>query len=260
MSNNPRISIIVPGIRPEKWWKMYQSIYESTHRSFELIIASPFPLPEEFSNRTNVILVKTFASPVVASQMCVSLCRGDLITYGADDAIFLKDALDAMVDTLEAMPVNPYHRNVVIAKYYEGNELDKPLQPYSYFKLSGSTSTNTSYIHPDWWIFNIAIMEKVYFEEMGGWDCEFEATAMSHADTAVRFQLDGAVVKMSPLPLFDCEHEPGTSGTHFAVHHAQLGNDEPRFRRKYSQPLEEIQTRIALNNWKNAPSIWDRRF
>ena len=45
----PEISIVMPGIRPDNWSKVYESIKKSTKRTFELIIVGPYQLPPELA-------------------------------------------------------------------------------------------------------------------------------------------------------------------------------------------------------------------
>ena len=50
----PEISILMPGIRPDRWTSVYNSILESTKREFELIIVGPYALPKELQEAKNV--------------------------------------------------------------------------------------------------------------------------------------------------------------------------------------------------------------
>ena len=46
----PEISIILPGIRPYNWSKLYDSIVKSTTRRFELIVVGPYRPPDMLQN------------------------------------------------------------------------------------------------------------------------------------------------------------------------------------------------------------------
>ena len=248
----------MPGIRPSNWDAVYASISSSTKRTFELIIVSPYPLTPKLQEVKNVKYVKDFGSPVRSSNIAALLAEGELITWTADDAMFIPDALDKNIDLLLSM--GDSIDNVVVAKYYEGVDgTEKPLQPDEYFKINGSTWTSSKYIPNDWWIFNVAIMHTLWFETLGGWDAtSFEATALSHTDMAVRAQAAGAIVKMSDVPLLNCNHGQSDHGP---VENAQNTNDFPKFKGRYTDPGWVMRERfIDINNWKEAPAVWSKRF
>lgn len=251
----PEISIVMPAIRSNRWEDVYDSISTSTKRSFELIIVSPYALTSKLQEAKNVKYVKDFGPPVRASQIGATLAEGTYFVHTADDALFLPDALDKNIDLLVGMGKDI--KNVVVAKYFEGqNGTTKPLQPDSYFTLGGSTWTKTKYIPGNWWLFNVAIMYREYFEQLGGWDCAFEGTFYSHCDLAIRAQQDGATVKMSDFPLLDCDHNQADHGP---IEHAQTLKDKPLYFSKYGN-YNHIQIVGAIDNWKEASQVWGTRF
>lgn len=255
----PEISIILPGIRKDNWNKVYDSIQVSTKRTFELIICGPHSLTPELEQQKNVKLVRDFGSPVRASNLAGSLCEGKLVTWTADDALFLGDgALEKNIDTLLHL-MNNKKNDVVVSKYYEGkNGTNKPLQNDEYFRLSGSDWTRSQYIPKNWWLFNVAIMHKEFFEELGGWDCNYEGTFYAHADMAVRAQYLGANVRMSDVPLLDCDHD---QSDHSPIEVCQTTSDRPKFLSKYTNPTWAMgDMKLDINNWKDAPAVWQRRF
>ena len=261
--SKPEISIILPGIRRELWDRFYESISISTKRTFELIIVGPYPLTEKLESLTNVKYVKDFGSPVRASNIAASICEGKVITWCADDSWLLEDSIDKHVDMLYEM--GPDIKNVVVAKYYEGQEGTKDrttLQPDSYYLVNNADCTRSAHIPDDWWIFNAAYLYREFFEDLGGWDCKFEATAMAHTDFAIRAQFMGAKVKMSGLAHVAGDHMPGGTGDHMPIFMCQTQNDEPLIQSKYRDPnwTTNVNMKIDLNNWKNAPSVWTRRF
>jgi len=253
MNKTPEISIIMPAIRTDNWDAVYDSILTSTKRTFELIIVGPYPLTKKLQDKNNVKYAKDFGSPVRASQIAASLAEGKYFVHTADDALFLPDALDKNIDLLLGMGEDV--KNIVVAKYFEGqNGTTKPLHPDSYFTLGGSTWTKTKYIPGSWWLFNVAIMYREYFEKLGGWDCSFEGTFYSHCDLAIRAQHDGAIVKMSVHPLLDCDH--GQSD-HQPIEHAQTLLDKPLYFSKYDS-YNNIQVHSLIDNWKESPAVWER--
>jgi glycosyltransferase involved in cell wall biosynthesis len=257
----PELSIILPSIRTERLEKLYDSILASTKRSFELVICGPNPLPEKLRDLKNVKYVKDYGTPVRASNIAASLCEGKVYTWIADDCLLFENTLDQCLEELYAMGDDK--KNVLVAKYYEGQEGSSErdtLQSDSYFKLNG-TPAASPFISSDWWLFNIAFIHAELFSFLGGWDCEYEGTWASHADMAIRAQKFGANVKMAEVPLFACDHMPGGTGDHMPIFECQHQHDEPLLHSRYRDPDWGCRpVRVEMNNWKNSPAVWTRRF
>ena len=258
--SKPEISLILPGIRQPNWDRLYDSILKSTKRTFELIICGPLPLTEKLQSLPNVKYAKDLGSPMRASNIAASLAEGRLITWIADDAVLLPDSLDANVDFLYSLGES--EKNVVTIKYYEGKDgSHKPIQPDIYFRINGCHVTASSYIPSSFWIFNHVIMYRSFFDELGGWDCEYQACPMGHTDFAIRAQSSGAKVAMSNAPCLDCGWMEGDSGDHRPIFLSQTMIDEPKYQNKYRNPSwKENQSSIRIDNWKKSESIWSKRF
>lgn len=247
----PRLSIVVPGIRVGNWQQMYDSIRASCSRPFEVIIIGPYALPESLQNLRNVKYVKDFGSPVRCSNIGLALAEGELLTWNADDGVFLPGMIDRAIDAYDAMPANL--NNVLVVKYMEG---ERVLQPESYFKLANAYP-RTPYIHEDWWIFNLVITKTDYFRYLGGWDSAYETLALSHADLAVRAQRDNCTIQVFNEPIvYNAHGHPD----HTPVERGHVDADEPLYRRIYSDPAQLDRVVVDINSWKHAPSVWTRRF
>lgn len=260
----PEISLILPGIRPEKWEALYDSIYISTNRTFELIICGPYALSDRLQLAKNVKYVKDWGHGVRASNIAAMLAEGELITWLADDALMLPGALDANIQLLRDMGASD--KNVVVCKYFEGENQEtdpnkNPIMRKEYYGINNSHN-GSPYIENTWLLFNVAIMHTSYFNFLGGWDAEFEGTAMSHNDFAVRAQYFGAKVNFSEIPLIKCEHMPGSTGDHGPIFDCQHGHDEPLYQKRYRDPnwVNRTMRYKLLDNWKKAEIVWNRRF
>lgn len=256
--NKPLISIIIPSIRPQNLESIYNSISLSTKRSFELIVIGPYVDVPKLQQAKNIKFIKDFGSPVRCSQIGACLAEGELIMHSADDALFLPDSLDKNIDLLFSMGDDI--KNVVVAKYFEGQgwNNNKPLQPDSYFQTGGSTWTKTSSVPESWWLFNVAIMHRLWFETLGGWDCSYEGTFYSHVDLAIRSQFIGSNVKMSDFPILDCDHD---QKDHKVIEHVQTYIDKLSYFKEYDNTSWMIGDQsVDINNWKKSSSIWDKRF
>jgi hypothetical protein len=259
--DKPEISIIMPGIRRHKWDGVYNSIKDSTNKSFELIICGPYPLTDYLQEQKNVKYVKDWGSPVRASNIAAMLCEGKLVTWTADDATFFKDSLDKNIDILYSMGND--EKNVVLCKYNEGDnpsDVHIHMNP-EYYRLNNSVFSSP-YLKNEWFIFNVGIMYRSFFEFLGAWDSVYEGTAMSHNDFAVRAYFYGAKTALTDVPLFKCEHMPGSSGDHAPIHQCQHSHDEPTYISTYNNErwvLKDNRLNM-LNNWKQSEMVWNRRF
>lgn len=263
--DKPELSIILPAIRQHLWDGVYDSILGATKRSFELIICSPLPLTPKLQALSNVKYVKDLGSPMRASNIAAMLCEGKLVTWIADDAILLPDSLDKNIDFLYAMGES--YKNCVMIKYFEGSNLThemmgtaKPELPDSYFYINNSGNVSP-YLDNSWVLFNHVIMYRQFFDELGGWDCEFQACPMGHNDFGIRAQAAGAEVKISPYPCLDCDHMSGDTGDHRPIFLIQTYIDQPKYQARYRNPnWQETPLRIDITNWKKQETVWKKRF
>ncbi len=259
----PELSIILPSIRKERLVGLFESIRNSTKRSFELIIVGPHNLPDELLPYGNVKHVRDFGSPSRAGQIGALLCEGKYVfPTMADDAVFIPEAIDKNIDLLESMGGDI--KDCVVCKYSEsqGFSYRERYQEDSYYKMVNAYPVNPIFISPDFWIFNAVFMYNEYFQKLGAFDTIFEAACMSFADLAIRAQHDGAKVVMSEFPIIQCDHggPSGADPTHLPIEQSQTYIDTPRFRDKYNRPLNNLNIFIDINNWKNAETIWKIRF
>jgi|TARA_R110000787_G_scaffold280189_1_gene390793 hypothetical protein len=256
----PELSIILPAIRQENWDNLYDSIVMSTSRNFELIICGPYPLTEKLQKLQNVKYVKDFGSPTRASAIASTVAEGKLITWLTDDAILTPNSLGLAIDELYAMGEN--YKNVITCKYLEGAGHPVHSQNW-YYLINGKDGsrppTYSPHVPNSWWIFNIAIMYRSFFEELGGLDCSYEHAAMADTDLAIRAQYSGANVKMTDITMYHCEHG---QADHKPVEIAQSDCDVPLIQSKYRDPMwrDKVDINIKLNNWKKFDTIWKRRF
>ncbi len=258
----PELSIILPSIRPERLPKVYESILKSTSVNFELIIVGPYPLPEALEKYKNIKYVRDFGNPSRAHNIGLLLCEAEIITWMADDGIMIEGAIDSHLDLLKSLGGD--EKNIVVAKYYEGQVGSKErntLQPDSYFKII-NTPAASPFFPASWWVFNVAYLYRKFAYALGGWDASFEGTWVSHTDMAIRAQMAGANVVMAEEPRDVADHMPGDSGDHKPIYECQTFHDVPLMNKKYRRKdwLKVNNPAIKIMNWKDVPSVWERRF
>ena len=256
----PELSLLMPGIRPERWKDVFESIHEGTKRSFELIIVSPYRLPEELTKYKNIKHVTDWGNPVRASAIGYMLFEADIIYPTlSDDAIVIKDSLDNSIS--ELLEMGDGIKNTVLCKYSEdAGGKSTNYQPDDYYKIVNAYPANPQFVPKDWIIFNSNLWYREYFDYLGGWDTIFQTCPFSHADLAIRAQRDGIKTKISNFPIAQLDHMPGMSGDHAPIHIGHTTRDEPLFAQKYNQPLENFPIVIDKYKWKESDNIWDLRF
>lgn len=53
---------------------------------------------------------------------------------------------------------------------------------------------------------------------------------------------------------------PSFSGDHGPIHFAQTEHDEDLFKKIWDDPENEERIVIDIDDWKNCPALWERRF
>ncbi len=252
----PKISILIPSIRFQLLEGVYKSIEKSFSQEWELIIASPFPLPSELRDKTNITLIKDDGTPIRGRQRALLAATGDFVCYAADDVTFFPNSLDKAYETLK----DADYKTLVVGKYLEG-KIDNPF-------MSGDAYW-TLYTHDllkpmipvekrHYLLINTGLISRQLMLEIGGFDCGFEACAISCVDLSIRLQNYGAKCILQNEPIFHCTHLPGGQGDHYPIDRAQVVCDQPRLLSMYISNFN--RTRINLENWRDAPDYWVRRW
>ena len=262
--DKPELSVIIPGIRVKNWINIYNSIISSTHRSFELIIATPYSskTPPWFQVIPNVKIIQDLGSPVRAQCRAAAAAEGKLLTWISDDGIFVPHGLDTAIDRFYAM--GDEKKNILTYKYSEGEKA------YSdeYWKINFHRGPNgegigSKYIPDDYCILNNPIMRLDYYYELGGFSCSYEGTAMACADFSNRAQNDGAKVELlKGMPILMCRQDNDTAA-HSMLNDAQLNHDEPLYDDIYKKPDWQNDPRIQIDHqteWKKSPTMWSRKY
>lgn len=257
------LSVVLPGIRHYNWKKLYESILKSTKCEFELVIVSPYGLPQELQQYKNIKLIRDFGSPSRCQQIALVNAEGKYLTYTADDALYFENALDHYINAINSSSYDK--KNVVAGKYFEIPDMtqESMLSYNGFMRTDDYHRINT---HPgpcrpefgNYFFFGAVLISTEYAMEIGGFDCQFEGTAMAVVDFSVRLQRDNAnVIFIQDCPLYSCNHMPNTTGDHAPVHFAQIDHDDDLFHKLSAEDGSRI--RINPYNYKQYPRIWPRR-
>ena len=90
-------------------------ILKSTSAEFELIIISPYPLPESLEKYKNIKYVRDFGNPTRCHNIGLLLCEAEIITWMADDGIMIEGAIDSHLELLKSLGDDK--KNIVVTKY-----------------------------------------------------------------------------------------------------------------------------------------------
>ncbi len=251
------ISILMPSIRNPLLVGVYNSIAHSFSGQWELVIVSPYPLPDELKGKKNIVHVLDHGSPIRARQIGIEHARGKYICYAADDVLFFKNSLD-----LAYAKIAEYD-TIVLGKYCEGQEVNPYMMSDLYYRLNHHAPLTEIMSRipggENYWLLNTGLISTELMKEIGGFDCSFEACAMACVDLSIRLQNFGVDVIVQQEPFFHSTHLPGLMGDHGPIHVAQTTHDMPLFAEMYKGDGVG-RTKIDLDNWKKSPDWWTRRF
>lgn len=266
-----KLSVIVPGIRPGNWKRLYESIAAAMNipsnadpalmaMAFEMIVVSPYDLPRSLEGRDNIKLIKDWGSPIRAQQIGLLACSGDYVSWAADDGFYFPGSLDLAFKSVEGKD----YKALVVGKYYEGAVNADGKNPFmdsrKYYLINTHDGSRSPYIANDCLMIMVGIISRQVLLEVGGWDCQFEVCPMSYNDLSVRLYNFGCEFIFQQEIMFRCSHMPGHQGDHGPIHDAQTLHDEPLFRKIYATADSLERVKIDLNNHLLVQARWERRF
>ena len=94
MSYKYDVSIMMPAIRTSQWLMMYGSLINACQKySWELVLVSPFDLPDNMKHFENIKMIKDYGAPSRCAQIGAIACEGEFLYHCVDDAIFLPEVI-----------------------------------------------------------------------------------------------------------------------------------------------------------------------
>jgi hypothetical protein len=238
---------------------MYKTLQEScASHSFELVLVSPFDLPEEMKQYENIKLIKDFGNPTRCAQIGLLECSGRLVYHCVDDALFYPGSIDLAIDLYDG---SCSEKDVVNMRYREGANFSGQEWTHSFWFAHYHDELRLEGIEKFWKISLHPLMSTDYLKRLGGWDCSYEYINHPLHDLMFRVQADGGRIFDSPIDATTCNHYGGRTVDHASIHDAQTYNDSPKFKELYSRKdAAKSRINIPLNNWESSPSHWSRRF
>lgn len=253
-----KLTVIVPGIRPQNWVRLYNSIATSFSGNWEVIFIGPTGLPAELEEKDNVMFFKSERSPIACQQIGLIESHGEFISWAADDGVYLPMTLDIAIEMLEKEP----YTTIVTSKYFEGGDPNGEMGGNGYYKLWNHDSMQLSGVPKECLMLNCGVINRSLLVELGGWDASlFQVCPLAYTDFAVRAHKRGSKFILQKEVMFSCGHMPGETGDHGPIHRAQTYHDQPLFTGIYCTPeLYLTRQNIFLNNWKQSSEVWMPRF
>lgn len=253
------VSVMMPAIRTGNWHRMYQTIASAcSSHSFELVLVSPFDLPDEMKHLKNVKLIKDFGNPTRCAQIGLLACEGRLVYHCVDDALFFPGSIDLAINLYDGYCGE---KDVVNMRYREGADFSGQEWTYSFWFAHYHEELRLAGVENFWKISLHPLMSTEYLKKIGGWDCSYEYINHPLHDLMFRVQADGGRLFDSPTDVTTCNHFGGRTVDHASIHDAQVYNDLPRFKELYSKKgIASTRICIPLDNWEQSPSHWQRRF
>lgn len=254
------VSIIVPAIRTNKWLRFYESIEKSCKKyTWELILISPFELPDTLKDKNNIKLIKDFGHPTRCLQLGIFEASGDLIYHTTDDAIMFENAMDEAIDFYYE---NCGYKDVINMKYREGKNYSGDSMPNDYWWAWFHGPLQLPGIPRNYKISLHHMLKTNYLIQLGGYNCQYHHANFSLHDLMFRVQYDGGRIFDSPKDITTCDHYIDKTVDHGAIFDSHNNHDLPLFQKIYSNnnALTQENTCIDINNWANEESVWLYRF
>lgn len=257
---NPKLSVLVAGIRRERWPVLVDSIARSFSQPFEVILCGPFPP----TGLTEMLYIEDWGTPTRCYQRALLNAEAPIILWAFDDGVFEPGALDRSYALLEnqdpMLAVTHRYIEGVSSPGTEGLYPAPDMHEDAYYRFGHHRDMQGLHIPGDYLLMNSGLCGRQMALAVGGWDCQFEAPASAFADFAARLQNAKARVQLQDHIAVRFGHMPGTSGDHGPIHNAYFEHDFPLFKQVWSAPDALTRSRVDIENWRQSPARWERRF
>lgn len=254
----PYLSVILPSIRPFLLENVYNSIIDGTNSMlFELIVISPYALPESFSKVHNVKLIRDFGQPSRCAQLGLTVSEGDRVTLLSDDCTVRPNAYVEIEDQFNKIDAHIDEKFVGL-KYSEGVNMQDP----NYWKAKHHPPLQLDGLRDDMPVSSMIYMSRQGLTDMGGWDCSiFECINWGGHDLTARMLNAGYKFELTPQSFCHTTWGPGIDGL-YNDHRPLWESDQKGVENMTKLWSKPNPTRIEcpLDNWRSATYIWGRRF
>jgi hypothetical protein len=238
------VSVIIPGIRPDNWPKIYEDLRSTfTDYKFELICIGPNLPSDYFSDKLNFRFVRDFGHPSRCMQLGATLSSGEYICWIPDDVKLEIGSLQECLDLLKTMP----KEDGMTLRYSEGKNFSGEQDKDVTYWIGATHADQTSLgINPSWRIAPLFMYNKETYFDFGGIDCRFEHINFNTHDLAYRMQNFGRKVLSADWT----PNDPVVSSAHHS-------HDYPLMAQIYQG--SGANKKNNTHNWNEESPYWERR-
>jgi hypothetical protein len=258
MTTTPYISVILPSIRPFLLRRAYDSIAKGCiDLTFEMIVISPYDLPEELLNVKNVRLIKDKGCPARCAQLGLISSSGQMVTLLSDDCTPHYSSycdIDKNFKSIDA----PQDKKFVGLKYSEGQSMHTP----DYWRAKSHEPLKLDGLKEDMPVSSMIYMTRQGLINMGGWDCSvFECINWGGHDLTARMLNAGYKFMLTAGDFAHVDWGPGVDGM-YNDHRPLWESDYEGMQnmRKFWYKTNPDRVAVDLNSWQKAEPVWSRRF
>jgi hypothetical protein len=249
------VSICVPGIRTRNWMSVYETAVASAlDRSFEIVFVGPYSLPEDMRSLPNVKFIKDFGGPTRCAQIGATHCEGELFTTGTDDGVFVPGSIKETVDLYHSICSD---QDGIIMRYTEGYGKPKTTKAHAnnrYWTAKFHPTLNLAGVKSKHF-WGLSLLKLSYFNDIGGFDCEYDHLNFPLHDLCYRIQKGGGgKMNLSPNFVLNADWDP--EGQEYRPIKRVAKKDYAVFQRHWGQPSSRYK--INFDNWKKSPARWSR--
>ena len=256
--SEPLISIIMPSIRPFLLNKVYSSLLAGCKQlPFELIVISPYSLPEDMSHFNNIKHIQDYGQPSRCAQIGLINAKGPRVTLLSDDCT-VYDNVYVEIENQFLSIDKPDGKKFIGLKYSEGVTMQEP----NYWKAKHHPPLRLDGLKDDMPVASMIYMNRKNLLDIGGWDCSiFECINWGGHDLAARMLNDGYVFELTEKAFCHTAWGPGIEGLY--NDHRPLWESEVDGQRNMGQlwsATNPTRTKTPIDSWTLAPAKWPRRF
>ena len=252
------ISIILPSIRPFLLNKVYAALVKGCKDiPFELIVISPYDIPEDMSHISNIKLIKDFGQPSRCAQLGLLAATGARVTLLSDDCFVYENTyIDIERQFLKID--RPDGKKFIGLKYREGSSMDIS----NYWLAKAHPPLQLEGFKDNMPVSSMIYMNRENLLDIGGWDCSiFECINWGGHDLTARMLNDRYSFELTEKAFCDTLWGPGIDGM-FNDHRPLWESDSDgreNITKLWSKP-NPTRIKVPVDNWKAAPETWKRRF
>ncbi len=261
MKDSFNVSFVIPSIRKHLLPDLYYScVAACPNNNWEIIILSPYKIPNELNKKENIRIIKSLACPTACMQRGVLDAKYDYIFFPSDDGLFQpKIVSNILSDLILETSKNTSQDIIGVCKFTEGYPHDSNMDLSTFYKINFHDPFKENNAPDDCLFLGACFIPKQVFIDVGGLDCRFETSPVALNDLSIRLHYYGVKFILFDQVIIKYDHQPGETGDHAPLHNAYFDNDLPLLKKIYKKTFCQ-KRKVYYSNFIDSPKIWRRRF